>query len=128
MTDKISPIQRIAIPMSDAEAAEIRNIAENASWMRRSMHLAVEIRRQLRRRNMTQKQLADLMGVTPAQITKILGGRENLGLKTICKIEDALGCELISVAGNQTISYLDIAPVQVGEPDSQYVISVKNKT
>lgn len=41
--------------MSDAEAAEIRSIDENASWMRRSMHLALEIRRQLRRRNMTQK-------------------------------------------------------------------------
>ena len=37
------------------------------------------------------------MGVTPAQVTKILSGKENLGLKTISKIENAIGHSLIEV-------------------------------
>lgn len=128
MTDKISPIKQIAIPMPEADAAEIKFLDENASWLRRSMHLAVEIRRQLRKRNMTQSRFAELMGVTPAQVTKILSGRENLGLKTICRIEDALGCELISISGENSRHCIAVTPVpavdMVSEPGCQYTIKV----
>jgi len=38
-----------------------------------------------------------MMGVSPQQISKILSGKENITLETICKIEEALGVELIEV-------------------------------
>ena len=46
---------------------------------------------------MSQSELAVKMNVSPSQVAKILSGKENLGLKTIDKIESALGVSLISV-------------------------------
>ena len=44
---------------------------------------------------MTQRQLADLMDCSQQYISKILKGRENLSLETLCKIERALGISII---------------------------------
>ncbi len=48
-------------------------------------------------KGISQSELARRMGVTPAQVTKILSGRENMGLKTITKVQSALGTPLFSV-------------------------------
>ena len=44
-----------------------------------------------------QKELAQRMGCTPQYVSKILKGKENLSLETICKIEDALDMEFQSI-------------------------------
>jgi transcriptional regulator with XRE-family HTH domain len=59
--------------------------------------LALKIRRILREKGLSQYELAEKMYVSPAQITKILSGKENLGIKTISKIERALGVNLIEI-------------------------------
>lgn len=46
---------------------------------------------------MTQSQLASKMGISPAMVTKLLSGKENLSLKTICGLEKALQIELLRV-------------------------------
>jgi transcriptional regulator with XRE-family HTH domain len=45
---------------------------------------------------MTQKALAENIGVSPQYINKVLNGQENLSLQTIAKLSDALNIELIS--------------------------------
>lgn len=70
---------------------------ENRDWLLLSVKLAMKIRSPLEVVGISQSELARRMGVTPAQVTKILSGQENLGLKTIAKVESALGKPLFSV-------------------------------
>jgi DNA-binding XRE family transcriptional regulator len=66
-------------------------------WMDKSALIALKILRTLRSQTMTQKQLAENIGVTPQYVNKIVKGNENLSLETICKIEKALGISLVTV-------------------------------
>ena len=45
--------------------------------------------------HMTQKALAEKMGCSQQYVSKILKGRENLSIETLCKIEDALQITLL---------------------------------
>lgn len=69
----------------------------NEDWLDISFAIAVKILRTLRERNMTQKDLAERLGLTPQYVNKIVKGQENLTLETICKIENALDINLIRV-------------------------------
>ena len=51
---------------------------------------------------MSQKKLADKMGVSPQYINKVVKGKENLTLETITKIEQILGIILINVPSSET--------------------------
>ena len=46
---------------------------------------------------MTQKELAEKLGVKESFISRILAGHENLTLKTITKLESALESDIIQV-------------------------------
>ncbi len=68
-----------------------------AGGLKKSIKIAIKLNRILRQRGMKQNQLADLLGVSPQQVNKILKGRENLTLDTIERIEMVLGVDLITV-------------------------------
>ena len=53
--------------------------------------------RTLRAKNVSQKELAEKIGVSPQQVSKILRGNENLTLETIAKLEAALGVVLFVI-------------------------------
>jgi transcriptional regulator with XRE-family HTH domain len=72
---------------------------DNEAWLDISFAIAVKILRTLRERNMTQKDLAELLGLTPQYVNKIVKGAENLSLETISKIGNALNISLIEVPG-----------------------------
>lgn len=73
----------------------------NREWIIKSAKIAVRILREIRANketnNMSQKVLAEKLGVSPQYISKIVKGQENLSLDTICKIEKALGISLIEI-------------------------------
>jgi ribosome-binding protein aMBF1 (putative translation factor) len=75
---------------------------KNEVWLDRSFKIALNVLRSLRDQNMSQKELAEKMGVTPQHINKIVKGQENLSLETISKLETALGIELISIPSIKT--------------------------
>ena len=54
----------------------------------------------------SQKDLADMMGVSPQQVNKMVRGSENLTLETISKVEKALGIQLMEISE----TYKNIAP------------------
>ena len=63
----------------------------------KSSLIALEIHRYLRENNITQSQLAERLGISSAMVTKLLSGKENLSLKTICSIEKAIHFELLRI-------------------------------
>jgi len=69
----------------------------NKYWMDKSALIAVKILSAIRNQSVTQKEIAEAIGVTPQYINKVLKGRENLSLATITKIERSLSISLISI-------------------------------
>jgi transcriptional regulator with XRE-family HTH domain len=97
MKFNLERLNQVAMKPSEAATERARERAENREWLLKSAKIALELHRYLRTNGITQKELADMLGVTPAQVTKIMSGKENLGLKTICKIERVLGIELMKI-------------------------------
>lgn len=62
-----------------------------------SFALADKIDMILREKNISQKQLAEKMGETEAEVSRWLGGTHNFTLRTIAKISDTLGAKLLTI-------------------------------
>ncbi len=70
---------------------------ENREWLQKSAKIALIVLRALKDQSINQKDLAVLMGVKPQQVNKIVKGKENLTLETICKLEKALNVKIVEV-------------------------------
>jgi len=81
---------------------------ENSEWLEDSFKVAILVIRTLKQKNWTQKYLAEQMGVTPQQVTKIISGKENLQIGTIKKLQKALGVVIMKVC----------------DPTSYYIVNV----
>jgi transcriptional regulator with XRE-family HTH domain len=81
--------------------AEARWRAANEDWLSVSFDIAVRVLDTLQAKGMTQKELADKMGVSPQFVNKVVKGQENLSLETIAKLSRALGVSLIEVANEK---------------------------
>ena len=68
---------------------------ENRGWLKKSAAIAVVVLDALKAQNLSQKDLAERIQVSPQQISKIVKGQENLTLETIGKLEMALRIEII---------------------------------
>jgi transcriptional regulator with XRE-family HTH domain len=70
---------------------------ENKKWLSYSSNIALRVLASLEEsEEMTQKSLAEKVGVSPQYINKVLKGQENLSLQTIAKLSEALNIELIT--------------------------------
>lgn len=79
---------------------------KNKEWRSLADKIAVTILKHLRDNSLTQVELAKRLDVTPQYVSKIVQGRENLTIENICKIQQALGVQLIEVPEyNSTINY-----------------------
>jgi transcriptional regulator with XRE-family HTH domain len=66
-------------------------------WLSYSSEIALRILAAIEdKKDFSQSRLAELLGVSPQQISKIVKGKENLTLETIYNISQALDAELIS--------------------------------
>lgn len=68
---------------------------ENRPWLKKSADIAMQILDILEQKEMTQIYLAQQLGVSRQQVSKILKGQENLTLETIAKLEEVLGVDLV---------------------------------
>jgi len=91
----LEKLNKVATPDSSwiQEAAER---IKNRDWLDKSAKIALKVLRALKDKSMKQTDLAEVLNVTPQQISKIVKGQENLTLETICKIEKALDIEIIT--------------------------------
>ncbi|MFH1121899.1 MAG: helix-turn-helix transcriptional regulator [Bacteroidota bacterium] len=92
------------------KAAEWRQ--KNEYWLRVSQDIAIKILSYLRSKNMSQKDLAALLEFSPQHVSKILKGKENLTIESICRIERALQIKLIDTSVFQTTT--QYVPAQSG--------------
>lgn len=93
----LDKLAEMAKPRSEKAKEAARTRIENREWLRMSQDIALSLHYYLRKMKITQKELAENLGVSPAYIGKLLKGQENLTLVTICNLQKAIGRELISV-------------------------------
>lgn len=93
-TDKLT---EMAKPRSEEAKAKAQFRRENREWIRMSQDIALSVHYYLRKSGMSQKDLAERMAVSAAYVGKLLKGTENLTLETICKLQNAIGEELLSL-------------------------------
>lgn len=67
----------------------------NKPWRDLSKKIAVKVLRTLREKGMSQTELADRLSISKQMVSKIVQGRENFKISTICTLELALGVELL---------------------------------
>lgn len=70
---------------------------ENRAWLEVSFAIALKVIRYLKLNKISQKELAETLGWSPQYLNKVLKGKENLTLETICKLQKATGLSLIEV-------------------------------
>lgn len=95
MKFNVDKLKQIARPLSEESKRKMDYRRENRDWLRMSEHFALKLRRIMDADGISQAELSRRMEVSPAQITKILSGKENLQLKTIAKINKALGRDVV---------------------------------
>lgn len=77
-------------------------VADNCEkWMCHSQAIAAIMSNRMGELGMTQRVLAEKMNCTQQYVSKVLKGRENLSLETLCKIENALGIKILQARINK---------------------------
>lgn len=87
----------------DNALGEGKKIMENKSedWICHSQAIAAIMSNRMEELGMTQRALAEKMNCTQQYVSKVLKGRENLSLETLCKIENALGIKILQAGINK---------------------------
>ena len=98
-------------PSTWREEAEWRR--DNWSWLQHSQKIAVRVLLQMKRENLTQKDLAERMNCTQQYVSKILKGNENMSLDTLTRLENALGISLII---DEQVTYPNMVAEEVFVP------------
>src|SRR4030042_1324212 len=102
----------------------------NEEWLDKSALIAIKILSTLRSQSITQKVLAENIGVSPQYINKVVKGNENLSLETISKIERSLGITLIAVPAYESTQVIAESftpiPYSIARHESQPIGSEKS--
>lgn len=96
-------IHTMAEEKIDNTLGEVKNIMENKreDWVCHSQAIAATMSNRMEELGMTQRALAEKMNCTQQYVSKVLKGRENLSLETLCKIENALGIKILQAGINK---------------------------
>ncbi len=78
---------------------------ENSSWLDMSFSIAIKAISAMKKKAITQKELAVLLDCSPQYISKLLKGQENISLETICKLQKALDTVLFLIPNDHTTQY-----------------------
>lgn len=71
---------------------------ENASWLQMSRDIVLAIHYYMRKKGLTQSEVASRLGVSQANVAALLNGKANMTLKSLCDLQDALGVAVVSVS------------------------------
>jgi transcriptional regulator with XRE-family HTH domain len=77
--------------------SEAKERIKNRNWLMYSQKIAIVVLMTLKSNNITQKELAKKMGVSPQYVNKLVKGKEKLNIETIAKLEEALAISLIEI-------------------------------
>ena len=100
--------------MTAFDRISARITPETKSHVSKTLDIVERIQAILEGKRMTQKDLASALGKSPSEISKWMSGLHNFELKTLVKIEEALGEEIFKVASSSnTVSKM---PLQQDSP------------
>jgi len=98
MKDPNKNIKDLAVPSTDVNwLKELHEMNSGQDWMEKSAEIALKILDVLDDLGWNKSRLAGAMGVSAQQVSKIMKGQENLKLETVCKIEKALGQNILTI-------------------------------
>ncbi len=80
------------------KAVEIKMKQGIRGWAEYSQWIAIAMSKRMAELGLTQQMLAEKMNCSQQYISKVLKGKKNMSLETICKIENALGIEIIKMS------------------------------
>lgn len=72
---------------------DVELTTEDMIWDR-AMEISASVYERMNQLGLKRQELAERMDVSPAQVTKIMAGKQNMTLKTITKLEKALDFDL----------------------------------
>lgn len=75
---------------------EIKQRIKNRAMLSESQQIAIKVLMKLDELGWSQKDLAEKMGVSPQQITKIVSGKENLTIETQIKLQNILDIPVLA--------------------------------
>jgi len=113
------------------ERIRTRTQPETRIFVRKNLDVAFRVNDLLRQKGWTQKDLAKMMGKTESEVSRWLSGLHNITLKSIVKMEEVLGAEILIVPENEhTASHFGSSPentllktaahMAVAEPVAKY--------
>lgn len=111
-------LRAIARPEKETvKRREAREIAD-ADFLTTAFNIAMQMRRGMRLAGINQLQLAEMMEVDPSVVSRYMRGKSNMELKTLVKIEKALGINIID---------REIAPKRkkAAKPDIQLKVEIQ---
>ncbi len=110
--------KKILVPENMPEFdAGIESMPEDSKiFVDKSLEIADYIYRVMEQKGMKQKDLAEKMGKSEAEISKLLAGMHNYTLRSISKIEAALGCTIICTPGKGHYTYSTLQLLKSEQP------------
>lgn len=99
--------KKILVPenMPDFDAGIAGMEEESRIFVDKSLEISHYIHQVMTSKGMKQKDLAEKMGKSEAEVSKLLGGMHNYTLRSIAKMEAALGTTLIFTPAHRNISF-----------------------
>lgn len=83
-------------------------------FIEKNLAITEKVRQALEFKGWTKVQFAEAMEKSPSEVSKWLSGMHNLTLKSIIKMENALGINLIHCEPMQEYEYVFLGLVEVG--------------
>lgn len=105
-------INKIAAKEPSRWEEEIQWNIKNEAWLDKSAKIALKILQTLRNLKLSQKELAELLNVSPQHISKIVKGTENFTLETISKIENALNIKIIEIPEYEIVVNINVRELE----------------
>ncbi len=89
---------------------------EIEKYIETNLAITEKVRLAIERKGWKTKDLAQAMGKSPSEVSKWLSGMHNLTLKSIVKMEIALGVNLLNVENKKNIQYVYLGAIEGGKP------------
>lgn len=93
--DKKNLLDSIAKERPQEAVQNDMELRENLDYINLSRDIALSVLYILKKKGISKVQFSEMMNVSATQVTKWLSGKENLTLKSICKMQKVLEQDLI---------------------------------
>ena len=94
---RVIKLNEIARDLTASERERMSERRRERYWQVASSAIAAKVNRQLRLKGISRTDFAELLGVTPANVTRYLNGKTNLELRTIVEMERVLNIRIIDM-------------------------------